>query len=388
MRTVPSLPMMPTRSRLPCLLLTLALPACASHASSSSSASNSPSDGKPQDAGGEGGGSGDAASASQDATESEGSGILQDDSSVRSDVGSDSAASATCGAGDSNLPAEPTIPPACATLQALQAVAAGALPSESNLDTSRIQSALAACASGQAVKLVTNGADNAFITTPLTVPSGVSLWVDSGVTLYGSRDPTKYGSPSCGGTSGSCPALITVKGANSGIVGEGVIDGQGGELLVGQTQSWWDVSDSLQSSGGSAANPTLIEVEGATNFTLYKITLHNSPKFHVVLGAAGFVVWGVTIKTPSTATNSQGTAALHADHRSQHRRDRPGGIGEQRLHRLQQDQRRRRPDCDQRRNFHRSSDHRAQPFRRRPRHVHRQRDERRRGERERLRPVD
>lgn len=222
-------------------------------------------------------------------------------------MGSDSAASAACGAGDSKLPAEPTIPPACATLQALQAVAPGTLPSESNLDTSRIQSALAACASGQAVKLVTNSADNAFITTPLTLPSGVSLWVDSGVTLYASRDPTKYGSSSCGGTSGSCPALITVKGANSGIVGEGVIDGQGGELMVGQKQSWWDVSDSLQSSGGSAANPTLIEVEGATNFTLYKITLHNSPKFHVVLGAAGFVVWGLTIKTPSTATNSQGT---------------------------------------------------------------------------------
>ena len=31
------------------------------------------------------------------------------------------------------------------------------------------------------------------------------------------------------------------------------------------------------------------------------------PKFHVKLGAAGFVVWGITIKTPSVATNSVGT---------------------------------------------------------------------------------
>ncbi len=45
-----------------------------------------------------------------------------------------------------------------------------------------------------------------------------------------------------------------------------------------------------------------------TNFTLYRITLHNSPMFHVKLAARGFTVWGVTIKTPSTATNSVGTA--------------------------------------------------------------------------------
>jgi polygalacturonase len=44
------------------------------------------------------------------------------------------------------------------------------------------------------------------------------------------------------------------------------------------------------------------------HFTLYRITLHNSPKFHVKLGANGFVVWGVTVKAPSKATNSQGNA--------------------------------------------------------------------------------
>ena len=51
---------------------------------------------------------------------------------------------------------------------------------------------------------------------------------------------------------------------------------------------------------------------GATNFTLYRITLHNSPMFHVKLGANGFVVWGVTIKTPSKSTNSAGTALTYS----------------------------------------------------------------------------
>ena len=97
-------------------------------------------------------------------------------------------------------------------------------------------------------------------------------------------------------------ALITVKGAGSGIVGGGVIDGQGGEPKIGSSSSFWD------DNGNGGSSPALIQVSGATNFTLYMITLHNSPMFHVKLGAAGFVVWGVTIKTPSKATNSAGTA--------------------------------------------------------------------------------
>jgi polygalacturonase len=160
------------------------------------------------------------------------------------------------------------------------------------LDTARIQAALDSCATGHALKLSTSGPNNAFVTGPLTVPAGVTLWVDSGTTLYGTRDPNVYGSAS---------ALITVTGAGSGIVGDGVIDGQGGEPKIGGSQSWWDANG----SGGSS--PALIKVSGATNFTLYRITLHDAPMFHVKLGAAGFVVWGVTIKTPSKSVNSAGT---------------------------------------------------------------------------------
>jgi polygalacturonase len=161
------------------------------------------------------------------------------------------------------------------------------------MDTSRIQSALNACGSGKAVRLTTNGGSNAFITGPLTIPSGVTLWVDAGATLYGTRDPNVYGSAS---------ALISVGGTSSGIVGDGVIDGQGGEPQIGATQSWWDVNN----NGGNS--PALIQVSGAKTFTLYRITLHNSPKFHVKLNAAGYVVWGITIKTPSKSKNSAGTS--------------------------------------------------------------------------------
>jgi len=207
--------------------------------------------------------------------------------------------SGACGDGDPNMPPEPTIPPACATLPATQNVPAGGVPSEASLDTSAIQKVLTACASGQAVKLTTGGANNAFVTGPLTLPSGVTLWVDAGTTLYATRDTKVWGAST---------ALISVTGANSGIVGDGVIDGQGGEPNLGSSQSWWD-----QNAGSSGNSPALISVRGATNFTLYRITLHNSPKFHVKLGAAGFVVWGVTIKAPTAATNSAGTALTYSN---------------------------------------------------------------------------
>jgi polygalacturonase len=207
--------------------------------------------------------------------------------------------SGTCGDGDPNMPAEPTIPTACTTLQATQNVPAAGVPTEASLDTLAIQTALTACPSGQAVKLTTNGTNNAFVTGPLTMPSGVTLWVDAGTTLYATRDTKVWGSAS---------ELILVAGSNSGIVGDGIIDGQGGEPNLGSSQSWWD-----QNAGSNGNSPALIAVRGATNFTLYRITLHNSPKFHVKLGATGFVVWGVTIKAPTKASNSAGTALTYSN---------------------------------------------------------------------------
>jgi polygalacturonase len=179
------------------------------------------------------------------------------------------------------------------------------MPDESNLDTSAIQAALDGCPAGQAVKLIASGANNAFVSGPLTV-KGTILWVDAGTTLYQSRNNLLFGMgcvPT--GLANACGAFIDVTGTGSGLVGDGVIDGQGGEPLVGGTQSWWDVSEALAAANGSAAAPALVNVE-ATNFVMYRITLHDSSKFHVKLSAKGFVVWGVSILTPSKPMNSLG----------------------------------------------------------------------------------
>ncbi len=271
-------------------------PAQSSGSSSGGTGGSSSSGGGGSDDSGAMSGSSGGGGASSSGGGGTGTGRGGDASSDVGDAGSETGgggAPGTCGAGDTNLPAEPTIPAACATLKATQNVPSGGVPSEASLDTSTIQAALTACAAGQAVKLTTSGSNDAFVTGPLTIPTGVTLWVDAGTTLYGTRSTSVYG---------SATALISVKGANSGIVGDGTIDGQGGEPILGGSGSFWD------QNGSGGGSPALIQVAGATNFTLYRITLHNAPMFHVKLGANGFVVWGVTIKTPSKATNSAGTA--------------------------------------------------------------------------------
>lgn len=228
-----------------------------------------------------------------------------------------------CGAGDPKLPPEPKFPaePVC---QEIKATKTGPAPDTMDtLDTNLIQTALTQCKGG-AVKLVADGANNSFVTGHLTV-SNVTLWIDAGVTLYASRDPEQYQKTgNCGrigiSDSGACTDFITMDGIGPAIMGDGVIDGQGGEPLIGHDYSWWQTSYALRAIDGSIGNPPLINTTTKTNgMVLYRITLYNSPKFHVKIASTpsygptacttagdGFTVWGITILTPSKWKNSKG----------------------------------------------------------------------------------
>jgi len=229
---------------------------------------------------------------------------------------------AEAGAQDSRVVTEPVVPASCVVLQAQQAIVNGEPASETMLDTTRLQSALAGCASGQAVELSTNGANNAFLIGPITLPTGVTLLVDGGVTVFGSRNPQDYqvttaGVETCGtvGTAGNgCLALITASAANSSIMGYGVIDGRGQDMLlvngVPATYSWWDNAGTAQLKSGAQNNPILVSASGA-NLVLYKITFRNSPMFHVkwsgnLTTKTGFTAWGVKVITPFTGRNTDG----------------------------------------------------------------------------------
>jgi polygalacturonase len=241
---------------------------------------------------------------------------------------------------DALLPADPGLPSSssvCATLTANlasaqfaspnatdpvidNAAAVAADPTSSNPDTARIQAALNACPSGMVVQLEPSGSNDSFLTGPLTIPSGVSLWVDSGVTLFGSRYPADYTSgglvsgDECGNasatTSGNaCESLITVAAGSSGsgIYGPGTIDGRGGSALTGGPQAgimtWWDVALLNKVYGYKQNCPILLDLTGGgSNFALSRAVLFNSPHFHLKADAYnGLTVWGVQVLTPSLA---------------------------------------------------------------------------------------
>ena len=67
--------------------------------------------------------------------------------------------------------------------------------------------------------------------------------------------------------------------------------------------TWWDLSIQTKSSTVLQQNNfRLLQVTGGSGFTLYKITLTNSPKFHVGTSVTDtFTGWGVKLITPSLA---------------------------------------------------------------------------------------
>jgi hypothetical protein len=196
---------------------------------------------------------------------------------------------------DTRTVTEPSFPPACTVLMANQA--AGSLD-ETNFDTVRIQGALNSCAGGQAVELAAQDQSNAFLIQPITIPAGVTLLVDAGVTVFTSLNRADYPCP--GSSSSDCTPIITVApGSGSGIMGYGIIDGRGGNNLNGETVSWWTQIP-------LDPRPRMIQMVQANNFTLYKITLQNSPKFHVFGTGNFFTAWGVKITAPTTSPNTDG----------------------------------------------------------------------------------
>jgi len=222
---------------------------------------------------------------------------------------------------DTRTVTEPHLPPACATLTAEIAAPGGVIApdDEARLDTARIQEAMDHCATqqgdkaGEGVYLRAAGAKDVFLSGPLTLRSGVTLVVETHTALVGSRDPRVYDlTPgSCGIVSAKghgCKPLLLGDGVeNSGIMGEGSIDGRGGATLSGQKVTWWDLAHEAKVTDRNQSVPWMIILRRAKNFTLCGITLRNSPGFHVAVNESdGFTAWGVKIMTPKTARNTDG----------------------------------------------------------------------------------
>jgi polygalacturonase len=207
----------------------------------------------------------------------------------------------TARAQDTRKVSEPVAPASCAVLASTEAA--------TNDDTARIQAAIDQCPVGQAVRL----SASRLVSGPLVLRNGVSLLIDAGTTLYASTNPKLFdrGAGTCGTVDKlgkGCKPLITATGIKgSGIYGEGVIDGHGGHVVDGATESWWQLARRAQKEDARQNVPRLIEVTNAQDFTLHRVTLRNSPNFHVTLNNVdGFTAWGMRIDTPATARNTDG----------------------------------------------------------------------------------
>ncbi len=230
-------------------------------------------------------------------------------------------------------PGEPSVPGTCTSVPAQLAKPGNeqftSAQESAPPDTARIQAALNSCTgTGKAVDLTASGGNAAFLSGPLTINTGEVLLVDAGVTLYASRNPADYqvsGQPACGtlgasdgstlGTATGCVPFIAVRGNNSGIMGtqnssggQGLIDGRGDQDMLGTSTTWWALAESAHSKTTTQQeNPKLITVFGASDVTMYHISLTNSPMFNVLLErGTGFTAWGVRIDNPDTARNTDG----------------------------------------------------------------------------------
>ncbi|QMU77247.1 hypothetical protein GXW83_17665 [Streptacidiphilus sp. PB12-B1b] len=89
--------------------------------------------------------------------------------------------------------------------------------------------------------------------------------------------------------------------------GQGRIDGCGDLTMLGSPTTWWGLAARAQTTGEQQNNPRLIQADDSDDFTLYDIDLLNAANFLVVYnGGTGFTAWGVRIKTPDTARNTDG----------------------------------------------------------------------------------
>jgi polygalacturonase len=216
---------------------------------------------------------------------------------------------------DTRQVTEPKFPPACEVLTAQHAAPRGVLSdaAERAPDTARLQHAIDTCSPGKAVELKPAGGNNIFLSGPIQLKPGVTLLIDANSALFASRNPRDYDVQpgSCGivGARGpGCKSLIIADNApGSGIMGDGAIDGRGGAKLIGQDKSWWDLAKEAKVLDRNQAVTRILVVRQSDNFTLYRVTIRNSPNFHVsVNNTNGFTAWGVKIRTPKTGRNTDG----------------------------------------------------------------------------------
>mmetsp|Transcript_26651 Transcript_26651/g.66972 ORF Transcript_26651/g.66972 Transcript_26651/m.66972 type:complete len:437 (-) Transcript_26651:8-1318(-) len=200
--------------------------------------------------------------------------------------------------------AAPQPPPLAPCDQAVDFVAAGALPDGQFLNTyafNRVMQWFQACGGGKLV--VPKGT---YLLSPVELVSNTTLWLEEGATLVFTDDPSL------------CPVVAPLPSYGRGrdhngdrfrsfLFGSNVSDiviAGGNGTIDGQGQRWWAAHDA---GSEKYTRPHLIEFMHSRNIALVNVTLRNSPFWTVhPYDCDGFTAAHVTILNPVDAPNTDG----------------------------------------------------------------------------------
>ena len=177
----------------------------------------------------------------------------------------------------------------------------GALADGTADNAAAIQAAINGCAAngGGLVRLRVVAGKGIYLSSPITLTSHVGLQLDAGVILRGTNDHTRYRDARPDDPYRPGEALVSaVDAVDTGIIGQGTIDGQGGVTAADGGPSWWELT---RSEGGSmagiryhsapyterpvtyrSAHPWLVEFYQCSDVSVNGITFINPPQWSLV----------------------------------------------------------------------------------------------------------
>lgn len=171
-----------------------------------------------------------------------------------------------------------------------------------------IQAAIKGCAAagGGLVSLRVVAGKRIYLTSPITLTSHVGLELEAGVILRGTNDHTRYHDARSDDPYHPGEALVSaVDAVDTGITGQGTIDGQGGVTAADGGPSWWELTQSKQATVAGATHdrpgPWLVEFYRCSNVSVNGITFVNPPK------------WSLVFRYTSNITASEDTIKVTPD---------------------------------------------------------------------------
>ena len=157
-------------------------------------------------------------------------------------------------------------------------------------NTTAIQSAIDACSKvgGGAVRLYVEDGKGTYLTGPISLASHVRLQIDKGATLRGTTDHTRDRIAFLNRPYHANEALVSAhRATDTGIVGPGTIDGQGGAPALGGGPSWWQLTHpsgatpDIPTSNG-VPRPWLVEFYQCDRVAVNNVTFTNAPMWNLV----------------------------------------------------------------------------------------------------------